>query len=808
MSDHDLSRDDEAAPTADVPAPGADVDLAAALAAAQQRALEQDLRIADLDRTIEHLRGERAALQARLRPGPRARADRILQTATEFVRARQKTLPGPLAPGLSLAALPVALGSARPTWDLVVDILGDVRPALRADPPLELSWDVDLPAGSAVRGAVTLRPGAWSANRGGVELVVELRTLDGALVGSLVKAVNPAARAMHRRWVPWHFPLPAAGRHRLTLHTRIPKGATPDYAWAVIADPVIELPGLPPRAGSASPGLHGSSASSGVGPTIALLLPVHDPDPSLLDRTLEAVLAQTSSNWELCIVDDGSSDPLVRDRLARAAQDARVRLVRHDQAQGISGATNAAMGVATAEFVATLDHDDVLAPDAVEVVSAFLHDHPDTDLVYSDNDLLAGNHRFSASLKPDWSPDLLRSVMYTLHFSAYRRSVVEAVGGWRSAFDGAQDHDLVLRLSERTDRIRHLPRVLYHWRAHAGSAALGELAKPLAYDRGRAAIAEHLVRTGHAGAVAERLPQAGRYRARYPRTKPVTVFVAVRGDAADDGLVDGLRALLATLREGDAIKLVSIGAATAQEAAAAARDAIGDPRLQHNSAALHEADGPTPLDALFTPATLENQDRIAVFFERAAAPTDPGAIDELAGHVEAGAAAAGGIITAPGGRLASGGIAFPQGLPIPLHPDAELDGEHEPHPALTMVSNRLALRGVIAVACAEVRPLIDAMRAATPSAGKASRTPTLAFAGLTLAASERGGRVVWSPHARFEATELAAADLSVQPLGETILLDRGTRPDPFWNPLRWPDRGDETVPEAVHENPVPDGIDL
>ncbi|MDO9352555.1 MAG: glycosyltransferase, partial [Solirubrobacteraceae bacterium] len=564
-----------------------------ALAKAQQALLERDLRLADLSREAEELRASNVELELKLEAADPWRPRHLASAAKQRAKALLKPAESPRPfPGVALAGLPVTLDSATPQWTLREWVDGQTHAAVRVDPPSGFSWGLDLAPGAEVTGFVALRPAAWDKNSGGLDLIVELHDPAGTLVTSFAMAVDPAGLEAHRRWLPWRVALPATGPHRLTLRTEVASGAAPDYAWGVIGDPRLETPALRarsiPRAdGERSGKLLGSIRDArpgrgGAAPSVSLLMPVHDPDPGLLDRTIAAVFGQTDRDWQLCIVDDGSSDPAVRDRLARASQDRRVTLARHEAAKGISGATNAALGIATGEFVATLDHDDVLAPDAIAQVKAYLARHPETDLVYSDNDLLAGNRRFSAALKPDWSPELLRSVMYTLHFSAYRRSVIEALGGWRSVFDGAQDHDLVLRLSESTDRIGHLPRVLYHWRAHAGSAALGELAKPLAYERGVRAIEEHLERTGHDDATVTRHP-GGRYRVRYPRTAPVTVFAGLPADEATDGPVasDATRsvrepaaAILAALRPDDRLVLAATeaGAPLAEAAAEALAD--------------------------------------------------------------------------------------------------------------------------------------------------------------------------------------------------------------------------------------------
>lgn len=735
-------------------------------AGAQQRALELELRIQQLEATVDALRSERAALVEHNRV---LHAHTGLEGAARELKSRAKAKlsalrdRGPaaarLAPAIPLSTVPAVPSGVPLRWDPAIDLAGDVRAALFADPPLVASWDVDLPAGCAVRGAIGLRPGAWDVNRGGVDLVVEVTEPATAdVIASHVVAVDPGARVDDRRWVPWRLAIPGAGLRRITLRVALGAGAPGDYAWAVIGEPALEVPALAPRPGSsAAP----DSAAPVDTPAIAILLPVHDPDPGLLDRTLASVAAQTSGSWELCIVDDGSTDPVVRDRLTRAAaEDERVRLHRHDVAHGISGATNGALRLATAPFVATLDHDDLLAPDAIERVASELAAYPTTDLLYTDNDLVAAErHRFSAALKPDWSPDLLRACMYTLHLSVYRRSLVEELGGWRSDFDGAQDHDLVLRLMERTERIRHLPRILAHWRAHAGSAALGELAKPTAYERGRAAVAEHLVRIGQPDATVERLPQAGRYRVHRPRTGPVHVRFAVPDGATPEQVDAALTATRALLRDGDTVAALSATASVADAG-------------------------------------------VLLLIDSLAVPVDADAIDELAGHVEAGAAAAGGLVLGADGRVLAGGVAFPEGLPVLLHAGADPDAA-DVHPSLTMVSNRLAVAGAVAFPAGASSTDANPQRQA-PEAGALPTADALGLVARSLAASARG-RVVWSPHARFAA----AAELPVAPwpVAAAVALDRGGRPDPFWNPQRWAAGAGEVVPEAVHENPLLDVVD-
>ena len=173
-----------------------------------------------------------------------------------------------------------------------------------------------------------------------------------------------------------------------------------------------------------------------------------------------------------------------------------------EQHKGISAASNQGLGLARGEWVTFLDHDDVLEPDALFQILRLLQTHPDADLIYSDEDKLAENGYDAPLFKPDWSPDFLLSYNYVGHLTAMRREIVQKVGGFRSEFDGAQDYDLFLRVIEQSDRIHHIPRVLYHWRRSEASSAISVRQKPGQLDASRLAIEGHLKRRGEPAHVA------------------------------------------------------------------------------------------------------------------------------------------------------------------------------------------------------------------------------------------------------------------------------------------------------------------
>jgi glycosyltransferase involved in cell wall biosynthesis len=201
-------------------------------------------------------------------------------------------------------------------------------------------------------------------------------------------------------------------------------------------------------------------------PLISVITPVFDTPVQRLEEAAESVLAQAYENWELLLIDDGSSAADLLDVLpALAARDPRIVLGKVAKHAGISVASNHGLALARGEWVSFLDHDDVLEPDALFQFAKLLQTHRDTEIIYSDEDKLAEDGFEAPLFKPDWSLDFFLSYNYVGHLAAVRRDVVQKVGGFRSEFDSAQDYDLFLRVAERTNRIHHIPRVLYHWRA-------------------------------------------------------------------------------------------------------------------------------------------------------------------------------------------------------------------------------------------------------------------------------------------------------------------------------------------------------
>ncbi len=265
-------------------------------------------------------------------------------------------------------------------------------------------------------------------------------------------------------------------------------------------------------------------------PVASVLTPVHDPPVPALVECLESVRAQSVGPVEHVVVDDCSTSPAVRSVLDDSARHGHIRLVRLTNNLGIVGASNVALQAATAEVVALLDHDDRLHPRAVELVTSPFAD-PAVDYVYSDEDVIGPDgRRVDPFYKPDWSPERLRNQMYTCHLSAFRRSVVEEVGGFREGFDGSQDWDLVLRVTERGGEVVHVPEVLYHWRVVPTSVLAGDHVKPYAYEAARRALEDHVVRTGIDADVVEQDRRGYFHLRRRHRAHPlVSIVIPTKG---------------------------------------------------------------------------------------------------------------------------------------------------------------------------------------------------------------------------------------------------------------------------------------
>ena len=265
-------------------------------------------------------------------------------------------------------------------------------------------------------------------------------------------------------------------------------------------------------------------------PLMTILMPVYNTDPEALKKSIESVLCQAYKKWELCIVDDASTRFYVRPILENyASKEPRVRLRFSGANQGIAATINKAAKMASGDYLGVLDHDDELDPLTLFEYVKTINEHPDADCIYCDEDKINEQGKYCDPwFKSEWNPDLALSFNYVMHFAVYRRSLFNKVGGFRKDYEGSQDYDLLLRVSEKTDKICHIPKILYHWRMGKGSIATGPESKPHVFVSGIAAVKDALRRRG-VDAIVEDAPDSwkGVYRVKRRIIKPLLCSILV-----------------------------------------------------------------------------------------------------------------------------------------------------------------------------------------------------------------------------------------------------------------------------------------
>jgi glycosyltransferase involved in cell wall biosynthesis len=362
-------------------------------------------------------------------------------------------------------------------------------------------------------------------------------------------------------------------------------------------------------------------------PLVSLVTPVYETPEPILRACIDSVLAQSYENWELCLADDGSKAPHLAGLLAEyTAKDARIRVTRLPANGGIAQATNAAIALAKGEFVAFMDHDDTLAPNALAEMVLRLNREPDLDLLYSDEDRFDNaGRRFNPFFKPDWSPDLLRSVNYICHFVVIRRSLLEQVGGLRDGYQGSQDYEFLLRVSEKTQRIGHVPGILYHWRASDISLSMDASKLAAASAAGVRALGEHLKRLGEDGEALE--ASLTQYRVRYPvRGQPLVSIIVPFKDKPEL-----LRMLTTSLKQTryQNYELLLVSNNSTQAETFAVLDSLTDPRIRKLT-----WDFPFNYPAINNYAARQAKGELLLFLNNDIEIIDPEWLDELIGQAQ------------------------------------------------------------------------------------------------------------------------------------------------------------------------------
>ncbi len=253
-------------------------------------------------------------------------------------------------------------------------------------------------------------------------------------------------------------------------------------------------------------------------PKISIVIPLYNTKKEYLKEIIQNMKAQTYSNWELCLADGSETKEPEIEELTKL--DERIQYRYLNQNLGIAKNTNAAIELATGEYIGLLDHDDLLAEFAIYEVVKCINEHPEAKLIYSDEDKFSSSleDRYSPHFKPDFAIDTLRSSNYICHFTVIKSTLMKEIGGFHEGYDGAQDYDLFLRIAEHTDKVVHIPKILYHWRVHPGStaAAVTGDAKPYAYEAGKKVLEDHLKRMNLQGTV-----EHGKYLGTYKITYTV-----------------------------------------------------------------------------------------------------------------------------------------------------------------------------------------------------------------------------------------------------------------------------------------------
>ena len=271
-------------------------------------------------------------------------------------------------------------------------------------------------------------------------------------------------------------------------------------------------------------------------PKISIVIPLYRTPEKYLCEMIDSVLNQSYSNWELCLSDgSGEDSPLTELLKQYEKKDSRIKVVYNNRQLHIAENTNEAIKIATGDFIAFSDHDDLLTPDAMFHVAKAVNENMELEVLYSDEDKVsAGNKFMQPHMKPDFNIDLLRTVNYICHLFVVKKTMIEKVGMLRPEFDGAQDYDFILRCVEATNRIYHIPRILYHWRFFEGSTAENPESKLYAFEAGKRAIEAHYERVGIRAKVVQG-EFLGLYRTRYIRDKdPLVSILIPNKDHTDD----------------------------------------------------------------------------------------------------------------------------------------------------------------------------------------------------------------------------------------------------------------------------------
>ena len=520
-------------------------------------------------------------------------------------------------------------------------------------------------------------------------------------------------------------------------------------------------------------------------PLLSVLMPVYNTDERWLRRAIESVQHQLYSNWELCIADDRSTDPRVGEVLREIqSSDPRLRIHFRDVNGHISAASNSALALASGEFIVLLDHDDVLPRHALAAVVHELNRHPDADIVYSDEDRIdEADRRYDPYFKPDWNPELFYSQNLISHLGVYRTAMVRQVGGFREGFEGSQDYEMALRVVEETQpaRIRHIPLILYHWRAIPGSAALDVHQKSYATDAARLAVEAHFTRTGVEATIepAPHAPYYQRIRYKVPEPRPhVTIIIPTKDRA--DLLSTCVTSIVSRSTYGQFDVLIVDNGSSEPESHAYFERAQQDPCIS-----VLRIDGPFNFSRINNQAAARARGSLLCFLNNDTEVISPDWLEEMVSlAVRDGVGAVGAMLYYPSNTMQHAGVVLGLGG-IASHPHR---GERRGMPGNYGRAALTQTMSAVTAACMVLRK--DTFEAV----GGFDETLAVAYndVDLCLRLGARGFRNVWTPYAElyhFESVsrgdDLHGANLPRFRAESQAMRDRWQGlldADPYYNP--------------------------
>jgi O-antigen biosynthesis protein len=517
-------------------------------------------------------------------------------------------------------------------------------------------------------------------------------------------------------------------------------------------------------------------------PRFSIITPVFETPASILREMLKSVRHQSFDDWELCLVDDASSSPTVRETIERAQRrDPRIRVKYRGENGGIVAASNDALGMASGEFVALLDHDDKLHPDALSLVDEAIRGNPEADYVYTDEDKIDARGRHAGPfLKPDWSPERMRTQMYTCHLSVFRRELVETAGGFDPEFEGSQDWDLVLRVTERARTVLHVPRVLYHWRGLATSTAgAGEDAKPWAFEAGMRAVQAHCDRIGMEAIVKRDVADPGVYRLEPKLTgqPSVSIVIPTAGQVREvryqqTSLITNCVRSIVEDSTYDNYEIVLVAdAATPAAAISAVREQAGN-RLR-----LVEYERPFNFSAKINAGAVRSDGEYLLLLNDDIEVATPDWIERMVMYSSTpGIGAVGGRLLLEDGRLQHAGVGFEGGLPG--HPYYGFPGDGPGYAnAVKIARNLLAVTGACLMTPSDLFEKVGGLSTQLPV--------NYNDVDYCLKLRDEGQRIVYDPDLVMYHFESSSRSSDVEEWEKDALRQRwlaATTPDPFSNP--------------------------